>query len=423
MAPLSLPPTHLMIDALQLTAWYGLFLKIVLTALTFSLYFLLKEKNERLSKIPLYLGISSFLFVLADLPVIFMPQVEYVTPLLITHSLILLASSYLKFIASFQFPISLGLRITGNTPESVMKWKRWGGIVIVVFAIIVVLMNTLHGFMTPESSELVLRIIDLITSGVGAILFTGSFVWSWSSLVNQKGVRYFFSGLLLLNLCVYLFYLTSYFTQPQWMTFEVGWISSNIFNIMSFVLLMVFLAGHVGLVFENPEEQHIKTGEVVIQRILIQIDRSQVTLQITWVDQYQQERKESITKDKWMKPMMYVFAFAFARKVGIELSHNDMSAIKFRMLEYWNKNASIPFKMSDMYTGGRSSYGFKAEVVEIEIVGETEIWKVDGILSVLMEFKTLWTKELLRSDKLTSKSPGQWTHSEWQGFFNSYLNS
>jgi len=411
-----------MIDALPLTALYGLYLKIVLTTLTFSLYFLLREKNERLSKVPLYLGISSFLFVLADLPVIFMPQVEFVTPLLITHSLILLASSYLKFLASFQFPIALGLKLTGNTTESMNRWKKWGGIVIVLFASIVVLKNTLHGFMTPESSEIVLRIIDLITSGVGAVLFTGSFVLSWSSILNQKAIRYFFSGLLLFNLFVYLFYLTSYFTQPQWMTFEVGWITSNIFNIMSFVLLMVFLAGHVGLVFENSEDQPVKSSEVVIQRIEVQIDLNQVTLKMTWIDQFQQVHNESVTKDKWMKPMMYVFAFAFARKAGVELGHNDMSAIKFRMLEYWNKNASHPFKMADMYTGGRSSYGFKAEVVEIEILDDKWLKDQDGLWSTAMEFKSNWIKSGLLAEASIDKGPAQWTNKDWTQFFLQVLN-
>lgn len=410
-------------DPLQLTAYFGFFLKLTLATLTFSMYVLLRKNESRISQIPLLLGISSSLFVLADIPVIFMPHFELVTPLLIAHSLLLIVTSYLRYMASFRFPKSAALAITGNVPHSLWYWERIGGIFMLIFAFCVVILNTVHGVITPEHAESVLRWIDLITSGTASVLFTSSFILSLPLIITNKLVRVMFIGFLILNLVLYLFFLCAFFIQPSWLTFEVGWITSNVCNLVSFFILMIYLSAVQAKSGIDSVEQNAGNETLgSVRKVQMTVDRGGISIKVWCTNAHGELVCVQMEKEKWMKPMIYWLAFVMAHQKKIELSHSDMSVIKFRMLDFLNKNASSSLRMQELFSGGRSLYTLKIEESELNILDENKFWESDHMLSTLMEFRMNWMKSVEFGDLEINLPRQKWTEKNWKGFFSNISN-
>jgi hypothetical protein len=77
-------------------------------------------------------------------------------------------------------------------------------------------------------------------------------------------------------------------------------------------------------------------------------------------------RFSEVTMLKLLQPFANWILFALARKHHIKLMHPDLSTIKFRMVEFWNKAASVKLSQEMLFSNDGGQFEFRLEPDQIE---------------------------------------------------------
>jgi hypothetical protein len=78
-------------------------------------------------------------------------------------------------------------------------------------------------------------------------------------------------------------------------------------------------------------------------------------------------RSVEVNSSKLLQPFANWVLFALARKNGIKLMHSDLSTTKFRMVEFWNREAEIKITQEMLFSNDRGQFEFKIPADQIEI--------------------------------------------------------
>ena len=78
-------------------------------------------------------------------------------------------------------------------------------------------------------------------------------------------------------------------------------------------------------------------------------------------------RKEEMLLPKGLKPFSYWFQFALATKLGVQLTHAEMSVIKYRMVEFWNKSMALKINQDLLFTDTRIQYALALPAKSVDI--------------------------------------------------------
>lgn len=406
-------------DLIQLTTIFGMVLKATMAWVMMAFYWEMKKMDSRQKWIPLLLAISNILYLIADLPVMFMPMAEPSNAVLNSYALLLLVTTYLKWMAALHFSTRVKYLGTLTHPDKTIFWYLIGGIYIGVAAILVLMLNFGQEWIDPYWTEAILRTIDLATSGVVAVIFGWLFFQSIGQLQFSKFTQWTIQGWIVINVFSYIFFLSSFFTDPAWLTFEVGWIISNSFNIVSAVLLSFYYGRLLGGVQEvGFQTTKVNASIKSIDKVnLFRLDQQWI-LKLNVTMSHGARIELEVAKERCVKPLMYWLVFILAKKKDIALSHRDMSILKFKMLEYWNKNSNhLIDNMGLVFTGGRGMYELKPEVAINEKDFVLSLEENDGVLQTILEFKSNWMTSVIDAKENGAKPFLKWDSITWKDFF------
>jgi hypothetical protein len=76
-------------------------------------------------------------------------------------------------------------------------------------------------------------------------------------------------------------------------------------------------------------------------------------------------RSAEVTAVKLLQPFANWILFALARKHDIKLMHPDLSTTKFRMVEFWNKDASVKLTQEMLFSNDGGQFEFKIDASQI----------------------------------------------------------
>ncbi len=406
-------------DLMQLTAIYGMVLKAAMSWVMLGFYWELKKQDSRQKWVPLLLSISGILYLIADLPILIMPMLQESNAVLISHSFLLLVTTYLKWMAALHFSTRVKYLSVLTHPDKTKFWYLVGGLYLGVAAIIILLLNFGHQWLDAYFTEAILRGLDLATSGVVAVIFGWLFFQSIGQLQFSKFTQWTIQGWIVINVFSYVFFLASFFTQPAWLTFEISWIVSNTCNTVSAVLLAFYYGKLVGGV-EEVGFQTTKVNATIqsIDKVSLFKRDQQWILMLTVTMSHGAQIELEVAKDRHLKPLMYWMVFILAKKKSVALSHRDMSILKFKMLEYWNKNSThLIESMGLLFTGGRGMYELKPNVAFSEQDFVTSLEENDGVLQTILEFKSNWMSAGLESANTPARPFAKWDSTSWKDFF------
>jgi len=77
-------------------------------------------------------------------------------------------------------------------------------------------------------------------------------------------------------------------------------------------------------------------------------------------------QKETVVSTKLLLPFANWILFSLAKKQNVKLAHSDLSTTKFRMVEFWNKDALVKITQDDLFNNDGGKFDFVIEGEKIQ---------------------------------------------------------
>jgi hypothetical protein len=98
-------------------------------------------------------------------------------------------------------------------------------------------------------------------------------------------------------------------------------------------------------------------------------------------------KTECVSTNKMYQPYLNWLVFALAGKLQMPLSHSDMALIKFRMIEYWNKDASTQINQIDIFSADMGNISLELAPANIEIDGLVKLMTKYAFSEALLKYE------------------------------------
>lgn len=82
-------------------------------------------------------------------------------------------------------------------------------------------------------------------------------------------------------------------------------------------------------------------------------------------------KEVEVSSSKLLQPFANWVLFALARKHDFKLSHQDLSTSKFRMVEFWNKDAEVKLTQEQLFNNDRGFFDLKMDISKVSVVDPT----------------------------------------------------
>jgi len=343
--------------------------------------------------ISLYWGISHLLYALSGIAFLIKKEVDMI--LLIAQALIVALALYFKLVSLpilyFSSTSKFGSWLNSN-------FSRIRLIGIVIFAVLAVssliIMSTAN--LNTDNATLFFYLVNGTVSYVLNSVFLLVLLLSFYSLVENKGVKVLAFGLIFVYLVLYTLFSISYIKHVYFNTIEVQ-IIFNILSLFIFIFIQVLYLNHYILEKKSTSNWNINLHENHQDNKIDRITSLQLIyyegkykIQLGVLFENGETIISQVESPKNIKPVNYWITFALAKKHQIQLSHSDISIIKFRIVEFWNKFSKIQITQSLLFEGSRGKYHFVFSKENILIEGLSNIKDNYSINQTLLEFEHNW---------------------------------
>jgi hypothetical protein len=92
-----------------------------------------------------------------------------------------------------------------------------------------------------------------------------------------------------------------------------------------------------------------------------------VRIGFTSLNESDKVKEVEVTSAKLLQPFANWVLFVLACKNECKLSHQDLSTSKFRMVEYWNKDAEIKLTQEQLFNNDRGFFDLKLNVSNVHL--------------------------------------------------------
>lgn len=298
-----------------------------------------------------------------------------------THVLSVLIINYLKFVVLFYMPYEKAYWFLNVLKKPTVKYT-----VIGVFGFLisgVLLVNSFGNFLEKYDIFLLFTSIDAITTTIVAGVYSYFFFQSFVSISKIKVFNTLLAFILIASNAFFLIYFLKTFdfiVLPDSVWFRI--ISFSI-SIISLFFNAYYIASYVVYSAANQRSMAIEENGwdeiVTIQAIHVAVISSKVALALTLVNKEGVKEKMNLEISKATKPFAYWVQFAIAKKLNIHLTHADISIIKFRMVEFWNKSMQAKIRQDLLFSNSRIQYDFQVDPSQVTIEFDATILQKNAI--------------------------------------------
>lgn len=286
-----------------------------------------------------------------------------------THVLSVLIINYLKFIVLFYMPYEKSHSFLNILKKPIAKHAVIGMFGFLISGVLMI--NSFGNFLKKQDIFLLFISIDAITTTIVSIVYSYFFFRSFISISKIKIFNNLLAFILIAsNTFFFIYFLKtfSFIELPDSVWFRI--ISFSI-SIISLFFNAYYIASYVA--FSSDHQNNVAIEEngwdeiVAIQTIHISVISSKLVLALTLVNKEGTKEKMSLEISKATKPFAYWLQFAIAKKLNIHLTHADISIIKFRMVEFWNKSKRAKIKQDLLFSNSRIQYDFQVDPSQVTI--------------------------------------------------------
>ncbi len=252
------------------------------------------------------------------------------------------------------------------------KPEQWVINVFIFFAIVTALFTIIDRTIDGDFGKKIIIAIDSLLSTTTMALISFALFQSITRFWNDRKSKIFLSTLFILLTSTQIFLpLIAIFPQQFKFLYYAFLICLLLglafFNFISIAYYsMLFL--EVNEIIYN-ENLKTKKNNLQVNRLFLGFDSDKKVyfIEFEFKDQNTifKERKENT---KILLPFANWILFSIAKKLDVKISNQDISTTKFRMVEYWNKDAEHKLNQELLFINdlGRFEFNFEASIIEIE---------------------------------------------------------
>lgn len=112
-------------------------------------------------------------------------------------------------------------------------------------------------------------------------------------------------------------------------------------------------------------------------------------------------KEDEVVSSKILQPFANWVLFSLARKKEIKLSHVDLSTVKFRMVEFWNKESNVKLTQEQLFNNDRGMVDLKMAPTDVMIVNpdflKSKFSIRESIVKYTESFSSILEKEVKES--------------------------
>jgi len=126
--------------------------------------------------------------------------------------------------------------------------------------------------------------------------------------------------------------------------------------------------------FESEKEVSLDSKEMLPLAVTVGFNEQAKTyfIRITFSDNNSDSNKDiEISSTKLLQPYANWVLFAIAKQNNIALSHADLAIVKFRMIEYWNKNSKVQISQEKLFVNDRGYFELNLPETNVKIENTT----------------------------------------------------
>jgi hypothetical protein len=382
------------------------YISIKLLIKVFFLFFLVlfafhfKKDAKRLTAFIWLNTASVFIHILTYIPLPFqMDAVGF--PFMSTHILGLMTINFMTLLSIQYMPYDAPDRFV-----KAMKGTKSNTVIVSSFILLASFIIVVTGFgifVDPEKMYYVFICMDAVTTTIVLLFWSYYFYRSFLGVVLLKGVQHYLLAFLVAQM---LFYVVFFLKSTLILDLE----ESEWYRILSLVLYVVqafFTLIYLAALALSQQGSTKHTSDVAvtdielaqvksIEKILMELKSNRYVLSLTFSFADGTYKSEELILQRPLKPFAYWLQFALAGQNEIWLTHSEISVIKYRMVEFWNKSMTTKINQELLFKVSRIEYALQLEPKNITIDFDLQLKDYSLYESTFKEFYSdflPWLKE------------------------------
>ena len=254
------------------------------------------------------------------------------------------------------------------------KPDQWLNAVFIFFAIVTVVFTLIDRNVTSDGGKKVIIAIDSVISTTTISLI---------SIALHRSLSRFWKDNLLSNFLglIFVLLISTQIVLPLIAIFPEALKPFYMFALVMLLLTMVFFnfasVAYFGMVnmemieIANLESEKEKTVHYFPASITVGFDNATreyfIRINFHSLEAPNDEKICQVTSAKLLQPFANWVLFCLAKKQEVKLAHSDLSTTKFRMVEFWNKEAEVKLTQDIIFNNDRGLFDLKIEAENITI--------------------------------------------------------
>jgi hypothetical protein len=254
------------------------------------------------------------------------------------------------------------------------KPDQWLNAVFIFFAIVTVVFTLIDRNVTSDGGKKVIIAIDSVISTTTISLI---------SMALHRSLSRFWKDNLLSNFLglIFVLLISTQIVLPLIAIFPDALKPYYMFVLVMLLLTMVFFnfasVAYFGMVnmemieIANLESEKEKTVHYFPASITVGFDNATrkyfIRINFHAIEAPNDEKICQVTSAKLLQPFANWVLFCLAKKQEVKLAHSDLSTTKFRMVEFWNKEAEVKLTQDIIFNNDRGLFDLKIEAENITI--------------------------------------------------------
>ena len=255
------------------------------------------------------------------------------------------------------------------------KPEQWVINVFIFFAIITVLFTLIDRNVENDNGKRVIIAIDSVISTLTMFAISYAIYKSIIRFWHDKIVKIFllilFAFLISTQIILPLIAIFPETFKPYYLqALLILLLGLGFFNLISIAYFGMLGAEMSFLAKENQIHTEEKQVHFVPQKITIGYheQRKQYFIKIVFassLDPSDTKEVETVSA-KLLQPFANWMLFCVAKKHDVQLNHSDLSTIKFRMVEFWNKEAAIKLSQDLLFNNNKGLFDLNIDSSQVQ---------------------------------------------------------
>jgi hypothetical protein len=289
------------------------------------------------------------------------------------------------------------------------KPEQWVNAVFLFFAVVTVFFTIIDRSVESDAGRKAIIAIDSLISTVTITLISYTIFVSISRFWTDRILKNF---LILMFIVIgstqVILPMIAIFPEVL-KPFYLGALVHLLIGMTFFNFISVAYFGMVNMemtVIAREEKQKVPTVSSLPQHLWLGYDRTRdgYIVRLEFGSPGSKDHKTvEVHSAKLLQPFANWVLFALARKHSVKLMHSDLSTTKFRMVEFWNRDAEVKLTQDMLFSNDRGQFEFKIPADQIEIHDLPFLHSKYIIREAVLKHEDSF-RELLKSDGETATS-------------------